>query len=167
MPFTLSTTNTSSTPDQPGRWVVTKFGPPSVLKWETWDPTSDLSGGNVLPDRIIVAGLAGADNPTIGRLFRLSDIHPFTPGYDCVGEVIALGDAAPQESNVKVGDRVAALCVTRSHATHAILSYTELLPIEPSDDPVKVAALPLNYLTAYGMLKHSGVQLNSLPVRAS
>ena len=65
----------------------------------------------------------------------------------------------PHESNVKVGDRVAALCVTRSHATHAILSYTELLPIEPSDEPVKVAALPLNYLTAYGILKHSGLQL--------
>jgi len=25
-------------------------GPPSVLKWETWDPTSELSGGNVLTD---------------------------------------------------------------------------------------------------------------------
>jgi hypothetical protein len=61
MLFTLSTPNTSITPDQPGHWVVTEFGIPSVLKWETWDPTSELSGENVLA-RIIVAGIAGAHN---------------------------------------------------------------------------------------------------------
>ncbi|KAF7552317.1 hypothetical protein G7Z17_g4385 [Cylindrodendrum hubeiense] len=160
MPLILSTPNTSITPDQPGRWVVSEFGTPSVLKWETWDPTSELSGENVLV-RIIVAGIAGADNIKRAGGYPVPQTSKpgFTPGYDCVGEVIALGDSVPKESNVKVGDSVAALCVTRSHATHAILSYTELLPIQPTDDPVKVAALPLNYLTAYGMLKHSGVQL--------
>ncbi|WYZ42125.1 hypothetical protein EsH8_V_001020 [Colletotrichum jinshuiense] len=143
-----------------GRWVVTEFGAPSVLKWETWDPAAELSNDSVLI-RIIVAGLAGADNiQRTGGYPVPQTLKPgFTPGYDCVGEVVALGDAVQQESHVKVGDLVAALCVTRSHATHAILSHTELLPLEPTDDPVKVAALPLNYLTAYGMLMQSGVQL--------
>ncbi|KAH7109575.1 hypothetical protein B0J13DRAFT_516904 [Dactylonectria estremocensis] len=94
MPFTLSMPNTSITPDQPGRWVVTEFGTPSVLKWETWDPTSELSGENVLV-RIIVAGIAGADNiqRTGGYPVPQTSKPGFTPGYDCVGEVIALGDS--------------------------------------------------------------------------
>lgn len=29
---------TAPTPDQAGHWVVSEFGLPSVLKWETFDP---------------------------------------------------------------------------------------------------------------------------------
>ncbi|KAH7132672.1 hypothetical protein B0J11DRAFT_482254 [Dendryphion nanum] len=91
----LSTPNTSPTPDQPGRWVVTEFGKPSVLKWESWDPTFELSGEKVLI-RIIVAGIAGVDNiqraggyPADPRAFKPG----FTTGYDLVGEIVALGES--------------------------------------------------------------------------
>ncbi|RKL11919.1 hypothetical protein BFJ70_g16358 [Fusarium oxysporum] len=159
----LSTPNTSPTPHQPGRWVVTKFGKPSVLKWESWDPTLELSGDKVLI-RIIVAGIAGVDNiqraggyPADPRAFQPG----FTTGYDLVGEVIALGSSVPQDSNLTIGDRVTSLCVLGAHATHIVLPYVDVIRIERTDDPIKIGALPLNYMTAWGMLKHSGVNLSS------
>ncbi|PVH86418.1 hypothetical protein DL98DRAFT_407691 [Cadophora sp. DSE1049] len=88
----LSTPNTSPTPDQPGRWIVTKFGKPSVLRWESWDPTLELSDDKVLI-RIIVAGIAGVDNiqraggyPADPRAFQPG----FTTGFDLVGEVMGI-----------------------------------------------------------------------------
>ncbi|KAH6621992.1 hypothetical protein C7974DRAFT_314551 [Boeremia exigua] len=95
MSSTLSTSNTSSTPDQPGRWIVTKFGTPEVLKWESWDPSSELSGDKVLI-RILVAGVAGTDNIQRAGGYP-ADVRAHTPGfttgYDLVGEVVGLGDA--------------------------------------------------------------------------
>jgi len=107
----LSTPNTSPTPDQPGRWIVTKFGKPSVLEWESWDPAPEISDDKVLV-RIIVAGIAGVDNiqraggyPTDPRALQPG----FTTGYDLVGEVVALGSSVPRDGVLKVGDHVAAL----------------------------------------------------------
>lgn len=152
--------NTSPTPDRPGRWVITRFGPPTVLKWETWQPENDLASDNVLI-RIITAGIAGPDN--IQRAGGYPNVRcqkpGFTPGYDMVGQVVALGPEVPEDSLIKVGDRVTSMCMIGAHATHIILPVRELIPLEPHDDPVKTCALPLNYMTAWGMLKRSGVQL--------
>jgi NADPH2:quinone reductase len=156
----LSTPNTSPTPNQPGHWVVSAFGPPSVMKWETFDPLSSLSGSKVLI-RILVAGIAGVEN--IQRVGGYP--HPraqtpgFTPGYDLVGEIIALGDSVPNESKLAIGDRVAALSIFDAHATHVVLPYNEVMRLERTDDPIKIATLPLNYMTSWGMLKHIDVDL--------
>ncbi|KAH7353859.1 hypothetical protein B0T11DRAFT_287518 [Plectosphaerella cucumerina] len=157
----LSTSNTSPTPDQPGRWVVTEFGKPSVLQWQHWDSTLELSDDQVLI-RIIVAGIAGVDNiqraggyPADPRASKPG----FTTGFDLVGEVVGLGNAVPDDANLKVGDRVTSLCVLGAHATHILLHYADVIRIERSDDPIKIGAIPLNYMTAWGMLKHSGVEL--------
>jgi NADPH2:quinone reductase len=156
-----SNRNTSATPDHIGHWVITKFGTPSVMRWETWDPTSSVVSGSNVFVRIIVAGIAGVDN--IQRAGGYPDpkaAEPgFTPGYDIVGEVVAIGPTVPKESGLNVGDRVASLCRFGGHATHIMLPYEDLIRIEPTDDPIKICALPLNYMTAWGMLKHSGVEL--------
>lgn len=160
MSRTLSTQNTSPTPSQPGRWIIPRFGPPSVLKWDSWDPSAELFGDKVLV-RILVAGIAGVDNiQRAGGYPHPKASKPgFTPGYDLVGEVISLGPSVPQTSNLVVGDRVAALSMFGAHATHIVLPYAELMRLELSDDPVKITALPLNYMTAWGLLKYSGVNL--------
>lgn len=159
MPATLSTPNTSPTPSEPGHWIVPKFGPPSVLRWETFDFNSELTGDKVLV-RIIVAGIAGVDNIQRAGGYPFSPEPGFTPGFEFVGEVIALGDSVPKESGLTVGDRVASLpSIYSAHATHIVLSYAELIKIERDDDPIKIAALPLNYMTSWGLLKHSGVDL--------
>tara|TARA_R110002060_G_scaffold20498_3_gene27889 strand:- start:109 stop:1074 length:966 start_codon:yes stop_codon:yes gene_type:complete len=79
---------------------------------------------------------------------------------DLVGEVVPLGTSVPQDGNLKIGDRVAARCVLGSHATYIVLPYEDLIRIALDDDPIKIGALPLNYMTAWGMLKHSGVKLS-------
>ncbi|PSN74191.1 hypothetical protein BS50DRAFT_642399 [Corynespora cassiicola Philippines] len=115
----LSTSNTSPTPEQSGRWVVTEFGKPSVLKWETWDPTLELSDDKVLI-RIIVAGIAGVDN--VQRADGYPDSRTskpgFTTGYDLVGEVAALGKSAARDGNLTIGDR---------------FDYVRSLGVEPID----------------------------------
>jgi len=49
--------------------------------------------------------------------------------------------------------------VLGAHATHIVLSLKDVMRIEHSDDPIKIGALPLNYMTSWGLLKHSGVKL--------
>jgi NADPH2:quinone reductase len=160
MSASLSAPNTSPTPNSPGRWIVTEFGKPSVLNWEAFDPTTSLSPDGVLI-RILVAGIAGVDNiQRCGGYPHSTASRPgFTPGYDIVGGVLSLGSSVPASSNLYVGDRVAALCRFGGHATHIAFPYPEVMKLEKNDDPVKMCALPLNYMTAWGMLKHSGVHL--------
>ncbi|KAM0344773.1 hypothetical protein ACHAPU_007147 [Fusarium lateritium] len=152
--------NTSPSPDQPGRWVITKFGGPSVLKWEALEVNRDLSSDEVLV-RVITAGISGVDN--IQRAGGYPDprcAEPgFTPGYEFVGEVIRLGPSAESSGDFAIGDRVASMCIIGAHATHVIIPSSELIRIDTQDDPIKICALPLNYMTAWGMLKRSGVDL--------
>ena len=135
----LSIPNTSSTPTSPGRWVVTEFGKPSVLRWEAFDPTASLSAGGVLI-RILVAGIAGVDNIQRcgGYPHPLAKDPGFTTGYDLVGEIIALGDAVPEERGLEVGERVAALSIIGAHATHIVLPYEEVMKLDKHDDPLKI-----------------------------
>jgi NADPH:quinone reductase-like Zn-dependent oxidoreductase len=152
---------TAPTPDQPGRWVVSRFGPPSVLEWHVFDALPTPKDDEVLI-AILAAGISGTDN-----LQRVGG-HPdprvsspgFTPGHDFVGEVVALGAAAAAvpaagSRRLAVGDRVAAMCMCGAYATHIVLPATVVLPLRATDDPVRFAALPLNYMTAYGLLTQS------------
>ncbi|KAM0435656.1 hypothetical protein ACHAQK_008227 [Fusarium lateritium] len=152
--------NTSLTPNQPRRWVIIEFGGPSVLRWEVQDINHKLSADEVLV-RIITAGIAGVDN--IQRVGGYPDprcANPgFTSGYNFVGKVIHLGPSAVSQGKLADGDCVASMCILGAHASHIIISATKLLPIDIQDDPVKISALPLNYMTAWGMLKRSGVKL--------
>ncbi|KAI9898489.1 hypothetical protein N3K66_006849 [Trichothecium roseum] len=155
--------NTSPTPDGPGKWVISKFGGPEVLRWERFDFASAMRDDEVLV-RIITAGIAGPDNiQRVGGYPSPRCREPgFTPGYDFVGEVVALGASSTVKGDgryLAVGDRVAAMCTIGAHATHISLPPSELIRLEPTDDPVAVCALPLNYMTAYGMLRRSGVDL--------
>lgn len=149
--------NTSSTPDQPGRWVVSKFGPPSVLQWDVFDPLPQPSHGELLI-RILVGGIAQTDN--VQRVGAYPDPRlespGFTPGYDCCGKVEQLG---PDVTGFEVGDLVASMCTFGSYATHIVLPVADALKLHADDDLVKAAALPLNYMTAFGMLKRSAAKV--------
>jgi NADPH:quinone reductase len=84
----------------------------------------------------------------------------FTPGYDLVGAVEAIGESSTDDT-ISVGDTVVSLSVIGAHATHIVLPIGDLVKIEETDDLVKVAALPLNYMTAYGMLVRSAFPATS------
>lgn len=180
----MSKTTTAPTPTTGGRWVVPRFGVPSVLEWQpfTDKPTfgnynpdrlsslpTTLTGNHVLA-RIITAGAAGPDNiQRAGGYPSPRTAQPgFTPGHDFVGEIIALGpdasaayaaDAGKPSATLKVGEIVASDCLINAHATHIIIEATNVLKLDPKDDPVKIVALPLNYMTAYGMLRRTNAPL--------
>lgn len=154
--------NTSPTPNQPGRWIVSQFGGTFVLKWTALDIDRELSVDEVLV-RVICAGIGASDNmQRVGgypdsRCIQLG----FTPGYGFFfGEVVRHGPTSTTRNKLAVGDLVASMCTVGAHATHVFISSKELIRIEPQDDTIKTCALPLNYMTAWGMLKRTGVEPN-------
>lgn len=159
---------TSPTPSQPGRWVIAKFGPPSVLQWEPFH-SIPTPGRHEALVRILIGGISGADNIMRAGGYKTDPrtAKPgFTPGYDLIGVVEAVG-SPDQSSNasftttVEVGDTVASMSVIGAHASHTVLPLSDLIKIDPNDDLIKVSALPLNYMTAYGMLTRSAFPVTS------
>ena len=152
---------TAPTPTKPGRWVITKFGPPSVLDWQVYETLPQPAENEVLI-RILVAGVSGTDN--LQRVGGYPDPRTqkpgFTPGYDLVGIVEAVGSTTASElAGISIGSLVASMCCLGSYATHIVLPLPELIKIKDDDNPIMVAALPLNYMTAYGMLMRSKASL--------
>ena len=153
-------TTTAPTPTQSGKWVISEFGPPSVLKWQPSASPRTPSNDEALVN-ILVAGASGADN--LQRVGGYPDPRcekpGFTPGYDFVGDIVALGADVPGSLGLSVGDRVACVCTVGGHATDIVLPADRLLKLKEDDDPIQMCALPLNYMTAWGLLKRSGVNL--------
>ena len=151
--------NTSPTPTQSGRWVVTKFGGPSVLEWDTDSSPLHPSKGQALV-RILIAGISGADNiQRAGGYLRFPATRQpgFTPGYDLVGVVEEANhsDETSDSSPFQPGNYVATMSVVGAYATHILVPLAECIPLRKTDDLLKASALPLNYMTALGMLKLS------------
>ena len=156
---------TAPTPDKPGRWSIPEFGPPSVLKWVPLDPLPKPGPSEALI-KVLVTGISGADN--IQRAGGYPDPRTqtpgFSPGYDFVGRIEGFPSSSSSgtvdvvSANHQVlvpGDLVTSMCVFGAYATHMVLPASEIIKLRPNDDPVDVTALPLNYMTAYGMLKRS------------
>jgi NADPH:quinone reductase-like Zn-dependent oxidoreductase len=76
---------------------------------------------------------------------------PFTPGWDVVGVVDALGAGV----GATVGATVAALPIVGGYAEYLCLPEAELVPVPPGLDPAEAVCLVLNYVTAYQMLHRS------------
>jgi NADPH:quinone reductase len=77
---------------------------------------------------------------------------PFTPGWDIVGVVDALGEGA---GAIPLGATVAALPIVGGYAEYLCLAETELVRVPPHLDPGEAVCLILNYVTAYQMLHRS------------
>ena len=74
---------------------------------------------------------------------------PFTPGYNIVGDVDAIGTGVTEFT---VGDRVAALTVYGGYAEYIYLAPDQLVCVPIALSPAEVAPLILNYLVAYQVL---------------
>lgn len=74
---------------------------------------------------------------------------PFVPGYAIVGTVDAVGDGV---SDVRVGDRVAALTVTGGYTEVLYWQSDRLVQVPEALDPAEAVTLILNYLVAYQVL---------------
>jgi NADPH:quinone reductase-like Zn-dependent oxidoreductase len=99
--------------------------------------------------KILAVGVCQDDIATrVGNRPFLPKV-PFTPGYDVVGTVDAIGDGVTE---VVTGDRVAALTGLGSYAEYIYLPQEQLVHVPNELDPAEVAPLILNYLVAYQVL---------------
>ena len=100
-----------------------------------------LAAGLSYPDVMMRQGI----HPEARRL-------PFTPGWDVVGTVDALGE---EVGDVPLGVTVAAMPIVGGYAEYLCLPAAELVRVPPGLDPAEAVCLILNYVTAYQMLHRS------------
>lgn len=129
------------------RWVVPRFGGPEVL--ELIEEEVPEPGPGEARVRVLAAGVAFADLQMREGTYPGGPRPPFTPGYDVVGTVDALG---PGASGLARGDLVAGLPVHGGYADAICLPASELVPVPEGLDPAEAVCLVLNYVTAWQLL---------------
>lgn len=126
---------------------VEQYGTPDVLiARPTIIPRPEA--GQVLIG-VEAAGVAYADVLMRRGLYPETPPLAFTPGYDVVGRILAVG---AEVHDLEVGTRVAALTVTGGYSTHALASAGFVVPVPEHLPAAQVSALVLNYVTAQQML---------------
>lgn len=99
--------------------------------------------------RILATGVGLTDVTMRRKLYFFAPRFPFVPGYEFAGVVDAVG---PGVTHVRVGDHVTALTIYGAYSEYIYIGEEHLVRYSPELDPAEVAALPLNYVTAYQML---------------
>lgn len=128
--------------------IVTRYGGPDVL--EVISEPSLAPGRGEIRVKVEASGVALADTMRKEGLYPLSPEPPFTPGYDAIGIVDAIG---PDVENHKIGDRAAVFFNgVGGYSSHVIAPAEEAIPVPETLDPSAAVALLLNYVTAYQML---------------
>ncbi len=129
--------------------IIRRRGGPEVLE-VTENDLRDPAAVEVRV-RVLATAVGGSDINYRHGYSPFSPRPPFTPGYEIMGIVDAIGS---EVKRVKAGDRVAAL--TAGHDGYSEMVYIgqeHLLPVPASLDPADVVVLVLNYATAYQILK--------------
>jgi NADPH:quinone reductase-like Zn-dependent oxidoreductase len=99
--------------------------------------------------KVLAAGVAYADVLMRRGLYPGTPAPPYTPGYDLLGEIDALGRDVTQFT---LGQRVGALTIRGAYSRFAVVPEELLVPVSESLDPAEAVCLILNYVTAYQML---------------
>jgi NADPH2:quinone reductase len=129
----------------------TKFGGPEVLqKVEVEKPVP--KGREVLIE-IHAAAVNYADTARREGQYVVKTTLPFIPGAEVAGIVVEVGEYV---TTVKPGTRVVTLIESGGYAEYAIADERSLIPIPEQLDFNQAAALPLQGLSAYHILKTMG-----------
>ena len=130
--------------------VIDRFGGPEVLKLvEIPDPTP--GAGEVLIE-VAVTGVNFADVMVRRGGYGRGDLPPLTPGIDCVGRIVALGEGVTGFRN---GQRVAAFAKTGTYAERAV-ARVELVYALPDQITDESASALVMLVTAYNVLTLAG-----------
>ena len=131
------------------RLVAVRSGGPEVLELVEED-LSDPGAGEVRI-KVQAAGVLLADILWQQGLAPGGPKPPFTPGYDVVGLVDAIGDNVV---DFQEGQPVAALIQYRGYAQYANVLAEQVAPVPAGLDPAEVVCLTVGYLTAYQIFHH-------------
>jgi NADPH2:quinone reductase len=130
---------------------VDEFGEPEVLQHVEVERPSP-GEGEVLVE-VESVGVNYADTMRRRNQYVVRQELPFTPGSEIAGTVAEVGEGV---EDVDVGDRVVTLIGTGGYAEYAVAPARGLIPISEGMDFDEAAAIPLQGLTAYHVLKTSG-----------
>ncbi|UII56803.1 NADPH:quinone oxidoreductase family protein [Cytobacillus spongiae] len=129
----------------------TEYGGPEVLKQVDLD-TPQPKGHEVLIDTHAI-GVNYADTARREGQYVVKTPLPFIPGAEVAGVVVAIGENV---TTVKPGARVVTLIEAGGYAEYAIADERSLIPLVEQLDFQQAAALPLQGLSAYHILKTMG-----------
>jgi NADPH2:quinone reductase len=102
--------------------------------------------------KVLAAGVAMPDVMAREGIHPETPRVPYTPGWDLVGVVDALGDGV---AGFDLGQLVAAMPIFGSYAEYVCLRSRELIRVPDEPEPAEAVSLVLNYITAYQMLRYS------------
>ncbi|MGG2199212.1 medium chain dehydrogenase/reductase family protein [Paenibacillus validus] len=130
------------------RVIVTAYGEADVLRLMD-EPLQAPASGEVLI-RVEAAGVALGDVMRRKGVYPGGPKPPFTPGYDGVGRIEAVGEGV---SGLRAGERVA-FCLdgTGAYSRYVRVREQDAIPVPASIDPYEAVCLVLNYVTAYQLL---------------
>jgi NADPH:quinone reductase-like Zn-dependent oxidoreductase len=128
---------------------ISHFGGPEVIELVE-ESSIPEPGAGAVRIRVLAAGTGYTDGfIRRGRYPDFKGPLPYTPGYDLVGTVDAVG---PGVVAPKLGQLVADLCVVGGYTQYAVRPAGALVVVPDGIDPAEAVCLPLAYLTAYQML---------------
>ncbi len=131
---------------------VDEFGDPDVLEYVDVERPSP-GEGEVLVE-VKAAGVNYADTMRRRDQYLEPQELPFTPGSEVAGVVAEVG-AGVEDANE--GDRVVTLLGIGGYAEYVAAPAQNLIPLPDETDFDEAAAIPLQGLTAYHVLKTSGM----------
>jgi NADPH2:quinone reductase len=132
------------------RVVVTGYGGPEMLRVAE-EECAEPKPGEVRV-RVLAAGVALPDVMAREGIHPETPPVPFTPGWDLVGVVDAVGAGV---TAVQRGEMVTAMPIHGAYAAFVSLPADELVPVPPGLDAAEAVCLVLNYVTAYQMMHRS------------
>lgn len=131
------------------RIVISKFGVPGVLEKVTETELPKPQKGQV---RVKVLAVSASYTDTLIRRGLYPAVRkkpPFSPGYDLVGLVDALGEGV---THLSIGQKVADLTVIGAYTEYICLDADALVEVPDHLDNGEAVSMILSYLTAYQML---------------
>ncbi|MFJ1747676.1 medium chain dehydrogenase/reductase family protein [Streptomyces sp. NPDC088116] len=99
--------------------------------------------------RVEATGISFAEQGMRRGRYPGQPAFPFVPGYDLVGTVDAVGDAADM---ALTGRRVAVATKTGGWTSHALVPVADLVPVPAGLDPAEAETVVVNGITAHQML---------------
>ncbi|UFJ43287.1 NADPH:quinone oxidoreductase family protein [Brevibacillus humidisoli] len=128
-----------------------EYGDPDVLQ-VVEVPTPVVKAGEVLI-QVKAAGVNFADTMRRRNQYLTKTPLPYIPGSEIAGVVVEVSSGV---TRYKVGDRVTALINEGGYAEYVSLSEHKVLPLPENVQDDQAAALLLQGLTAYHLLRTSG-----------
>ena len=127
--------------------ICKEFAPLDALEYG--DIAAPEATGDAILIKVEAAGVNYPDGLLVQGLYQMRPEHPFIPGMEAAGTVVALG---PDASGIAVGSRVATICSLGGYAEMVAAPQGRVFPIGDMD-AAEVCALMVAFGTSHHALK--------------